>query len=102
MTRLRLDSAARAELLHEIRYYEATRRGTGRRFREAVAAVFDRIKTSPEAGKPDEEGCRRMRVAGFPFSAEPLAKGSLPGWLSGCGETKAWGADGHFWQDEGV
>ena len=68
MTRLRIDSAARAELLHEIRYYEATRPGTGRRFREAVDQAFERIKRNPKAGKPDEAGCRRMRVAGFPFS----------------------------------
>jgi plasmid stabilization system protein ParE len=55
-------------LLHEIRYYEATRPGTGRRFREAVDQAFERIKRNPKAGKPDEAGCRRMRVAGFPFS----------------------------------
>ncbi|MGE0313812.1 MAG: type II toxin-antitoxin system RelE/ParE family toxin [Lautropia sp.] len=68
MTDLRLDSAARAEFLHEVQYYEATRTGTGRRFREAVAAVFERIERTPAAGKPDEAGCRRMRVPGFPFS----------------------------------
>lgn len=68
MTRLRLDSAARAELLHETQYYETTRPGTGRKFREAVGSVFERIKRTPETGKPDEEGCRRMRVSGFPFS----------------------------------
>ena len=36
MKRLRLDSAARAELLHEIKYYETTRTGTGVKFREGV------------------------------------------------------------------
>jgi plasmid stabilization system protein ParE len=66
--RLRLDSAARAELLHETSYYEATRPGTGRRFREAVDGAFSRIKRAPDTGKPDEEGCRRLRVMGFPFS----------------------------------
>ncbi|MBS0448521.1 MAG: type II toxin-antitoxin system RelE/ParE family toxin [Proteobacteria bacterium] len=68
MKRLRIDAAARAELLHETHYYESTRRGTGRRFREAVTEVFERIKRAPLIGKPDEEGCRRLRVAGFPFS----------------------------------
>lgn len=68
MNRLRLDSAARAELLHETEYYEATRPGTGRRFREAVAKAFGRIRKAPKTGKLDEEGCRRMRVTGFPFS----------------------------------
>ena len=68
MTRLRLDSAARAELLHETKYYEATRPGTGRKFREAADDAFERIRRTPKAGKPDEESCRRMRIAGFPFS----------------------------------
>lgn len=68
MTRLRVDSAARAELLHEIEYYETTRPGTGRRFRQAVDETFRRILRTPMTGKPDEEGCRRMRVTGFPFS----------------------------------
>ena len=68
MTRLRLDSDARAELLHEIKYYEATRPGTGRKFREAVDEAFERIRRAPETGKPDEEACRRVRVTGFPFS----------------------------------
>jgi plasmid stabilization system protein ParE len=68
VSRLRLDSAARAELLHETEYYETTRPGTGQRFREAVDEAFNRIKRAPKSGKPDEESCRRMRVTGFPFS----------------------------------
>ena len=66
--RLRLDSAARAELLHEIQYFEATRLGTGRKFREAADDAFERIRRTPKAGKPDEKSCRRMRITGFPFS----------------------------------
>ena len=68
MTRLRLDSAARAELLHETKYYAATRPGTGRKFREAADDAFGRIIRTPMAGKPDENSCRRMRINGFPFS----------------------------------
>jgi plasmid stabilization system protein ParE len=68
VTRLRLDSAARAELLHEIKYYEATRPGTGRKFREAANDAFERIKLTPKSGRPDEGNCRRMRINGFPFS----------------------------------
>lgn len=68
MKRLRLDSAARAELLHETRYYESVRSDTGRKFRLAVNDAFTGIKANPKAGKPDEEGCRRMRIKGFPFS----------------------------------
>jgi plasmid stabilization system protein ParE len=67
--RLRLDAAARAELLHETQYYEVTRPGTGRRFRDAVNDAFTRMKRAPETGKPDDEGCRRMRINGFPMSA---------------------------------
>jgi toxin ParE1/3/4 len=66
--RLRIDSAAREEFLHEVRYYEGKRRGTGRRFREAVDIAFERIRKAPASGKPEEEDCRRMRVKGFPFS----------------------------------
>ena len=69
MKRLRLDSAARSELLHETKYYETTRRGSGRKFRLAVDEAFDRIKFNPNAGRPDEENCRRMRIKGYPFSA---------------------------------
>ena len=68
MKRLQLEAGARAELLHETKYYEATRRGTGHKFREAVGEVFSRIRRTPEAGKPDEEDCRRFRVKGVPFS----------------------------------
>jgi toxin ParE1/3/4 len=66
--KLRLDSQARAEFFHEITYYEATRPGRGRKFRIAVDEVFVRIKKNPAAGKPEEAGCRRVRVKGFPFA----------------------------------
>jgi hypothetical protein len=66
--RLRFDAAARAELLHETRFYGATRPGTGVRFQSAVQLALDRIKRSAATGKADEAGCRRMRVKGFPFS----------------------------------
>lgn len=68
MKPLRLVAAARAEFLHETRYYEATRAGTGRRFRESIAVTFDRIARQPQTGAPDEASCRRLRVKGFPFS----------------------------------
>ena len=68
MKRLRLDSAARAEFLHETSYYEATRPGTGKKFREAIDTAFKLVNCSPNRGKQDEEGCRRVRIAGFPFS----------------------------------
>jgi toxin ParE1/3/4 len=66
--RLRFNSQARAEFLHEITYYETTRPGRGRKFRAAVDEVFARIKQNPTAGEPEEAGCRRLRVKGFPFA----------------------------------
>ena len=68
MKPLRVDSAARAELLHESRYLEQARRGYGKKFVSEIKSIFSQIKRNPEAGKPDEEGCRRLRVTGFKFS----------------------------------
>jgi len=66
--KLRFDASARAELLHETKFYGATRPGTGIKFQSAVQAALDRIRRSPATGRPDEAGCRRLRVKGFPFS----------------------------------
>lgn len=68
MKKLRFDAVARGELLHETRFYGATRPGTGVKFQSAVQSTLNLIKRSPAAGKPDEAGCRRMRVKGLPFS----------------------------------
>ncbi|HVZ43203.1 MAG TPA: type II toxin-antitoxin system RelE/ParE family toxin [Ramlibacter sp.] len=68
MKQLRLESGARAELLHEVRYFETVRVGRGAKFRVAVDEVFARIVHSPKSGRPDEGDCRRLRVKGFPFS----------------------------------
>ncbi len=68
MKALRVDSAARAELLHESQYLEQARRGYGRKFVAEVKSIFAQIERNPESGKADEEGCRRLRVAGFSFS----------------------------------
>lgn len=68
MKPLRIDEAARQELLHEAAYYEAARVGLGKRFADHVAEIFAWIERDPESGKPDAEGCRRHRVSGFPFS----------------------------------
>ena len=68
MKPLRVDSAARAELLHESQYLERARPGYGKKFVAEVKSIFSQIKRNPEAGKPDDEGCRRLRVAGFSFS----------------------------------
>jgi plasmid stabilization system protein ParE len=65
---LRVDSAARAELLHESQYLEHARPGYGKKFVAEIKAIFAQIRRNPQTGKPDEEGCRRLRVAGFSFS----------------------------------
>jgi toxin ParE1/3/4 len=54
--------------LHEVRYYETVRTGTGRKFREAVDVAFEKIRRAPETGNAEELGCRRVRVKGFPFA----------------------------------
>jgi plasmid stabilization system protein ParE len=65
---LRVDSAARAELLHEAQYLERARPGHGKKFVAEIQSIFGQIRRNPQAGKPDEEGCRRLRVNGFSFS----------------------------------
>ena len=68
MKALRVDAAARAELLHESQYLERARPGYGKKFVVEIKSIFGQIRRNPEAGKPDEEGCRRLRVTGFSFS----------------------------------
>ena len=68
MKALRVESAARAEFFHESKYLEKARPGYGKKFVAEVKSIFAQIKRNPSAGKPDEEGCRRLRVTGFSFS----------------------------------
>lgn len=68
MKRLRVRGEARAELLHETRYYESKRDGTGKRFREAVNASFALIVRFPSGGAPGPAGTRRTKVKGFRFT----------------------------------
>jgi len=65
---LRVDAAARAELIYESQYLERSRPGYGKNFVAEIKSIFAQIKRNPEAGKPDEERCRRLRVTGFSFS----------------------------------
>ena len=68
MKRLRIGEEARAELLHEIRYYEGQQEGTGKRFREAVNASFALIVRFPSGGAPGPAQTRKTKVKGFPFT----------------------------------
>lgn len=63
-----LRAEARDELLAEVQYYESKRIGTGRRFRIAVSAAFQLIRTFPGGGAPGPAGTRRSKVKGFPFT----------------------------------
>lgn len=68
MRTIRLADEARAELLHETRYYESRRAGTGAKFRRAVANAFELIIAFPQSGAPGPAGTRRSKVKGFPFT----------------------------------
>lgn len=68
MKGVRFSAEARKELLHEVRYYEAARPGTGSRFRLAVEAAAARALAFPESGIPSPAQTRRILVKGFPFS----------------------------------
>ena len=68
MKKLRLREEARAELLHETKYYEEKREGTGKRFRESVNASFALIARFPSGGAPGPAGTRKTKIKGFPFT----------------------------------
>ena len=68
MKPLVLREEARAELLHETRYYEGRRPDAGRRFRQAVQASFELILRFPGGGAPGPAKTRRTKVRGFPFT----------------------------------
>jgi len=65
---VRLVGDAAAELVHEISYHEAVRRGTGVRFAHAVSDAFAIIRAFPHGGAPAPAGTRRTKVRGFPFT----------------------------------
>ena len=75
MKPLRLVAEARAELLHETRYYEDKRPGTGKAFRESVKACFDLIRHFPQGGAPGPADTRRTKLGGFPFT---VVYGDMP------------------------
>ena len=68
MKRIRLEGDACAEFLRETAYYEGRRAGTGRKFREAVAASFELIRRFPRGGATGPADTRRTKVKGFPFT----------------------------------
>jgi plasmid stabilization system protein ParE len=65
---IRLREEARAELLHEVGYYESTRKGQGKLFRDAVNATALLIRRFPTAGTLGPAGTKKAKVRGFPFT----------------------------------
>ena len=65
---IRLREEARAELLHEVRYYESVRKGQGKLFREAVNATALLIRRFATAGTLGPAGTKKAKVKGFPFT----------------------------------
>ena len=65
---IQLREEARAELLHEVGYYESARRGQGKLFREAVNATTALIRRFPTAGTLGPAGTKKAKVRGFPFT----------------------------------
>lgn len=68
LKRLQLRDEARVELLRETKYYETQRAGSGKRFREAIAASFNLIQRFPLSGAPGPANTRKAKVKGFPFT----------------------------------
>lgn len=68
MKRLRIREEARAELLHETKFYESKREGTGKRFREAVKGSMMLVQCFPAGGAPGPANTRKTKVKGFPFT----------------------------------
>ena len=68
MIRVRFTRQARTELLAQVAYYEAIRKGLGARFQSQVEAAAQRAAAFPLHGKPAAAGTRRRLVTDFPFS----------------------------------
>lgn len=67
MKRARFTGEARSELLAQIAYYEAIRKGLGSRFRVEVERAAQLAAVFGQHGKPGPAGTRRRLVADFPF-----------------------------------
>jgi hypothetical protein len=68
LKRLRIHADARTELLRETLHYETHRTGTGKRFREAVAAAFGVLRHFPASGAIGPSGTCKLKVKGLKSS----------------------------------
>ena len=64
----RFTADAKAELLAQIAYYEAIRKGLGTHFRTEAEAAAARAAAFPQHGRPAPRNSRRRRVNDFKFS----------------------------------
>ena len=68
MTSVRYHEEARAEFLHEVRYFSAISARLAERFDKAVQAAEVRAAESPTLGSPYTHGTRRILLKKFKFS----------------------------------
>ena len=61
------DPAARPEMMETSEFYEARRKGLGKRFLTAVHAAAVMVQQTPKAFRAIEVGIRCSRVRRFPF-----------------------------------
>jgi plasmid stabilization system protein ParE len=59
---------AAAELEEAALFYESRVPGLGKSFAAEVENTISLVRQFPDAGTPDEIGCRRVLVARFPYS----------------------------------
>jgi toxin ParE1/3/4 len=59
---------ARAELREAFDYYEARRRGLGRRFSVAAATAIETVREAPHRWPLIEDGIRKYRLRKFPYA----------------------------------
>jgi hypothetical protein len=77
MKPFQFDPAARAELMESRDFYEARRKGLGKRFLTAVQAAAVTVQQTPEAFRAIEPGIRYSPVRRFP-SASSIESKMMP------------------------
>ncbi|MCK7498840.1 MAG: type II toxin-antitoxin system RelE/ParE family toxin [Comamonadaceae bacterium] len=65
MTAVRFTRPALADLLVQVRYYEAIRDGLGARFHHEIEVAAEHAAAFPQHGKPGPAGTRSRHLSGF-------------------------------------
>lgn len=68
MTLVRFHDEARLELIEQVAYYEAARKGLGEAFNAEVEAAVDVVSRSPDSGLRYNFNTLRAVLKRFPFS----------------------------------